>query len=202
MNPKQPMQPMWNFSNSAMSGLSQEESCMPYENIQNIRIPQYPNGRVVGIANKQVQSSFQMIQDNDNYDNQAKDTLLSGTICKSILSDTFFSNQNMNTIQLLLRKRIYEKTKYTIGKQDNTELQIIMRSIFLEYARHLPTQIQEQVQELNNRIVQLCIPNMISEIRQYIHYVHEVENMPIPLDMPKNVSSAGTRTLPSVTNTF
>ena len=40
MNPKQPMQPMWNFSNSAMSGLSQEESCMPYENIQNIRIPQ------------------------------------------------------------------------------------------------------------------------------------------------------------------
>ena len=201
MNFIQNIKPMWDHKNG-INGLTHEESCIPYENVHNIQVPQYPNGRVVGIANKQVHSSFQMIKDNNNNDNTAKDILLSGTICKSPLSHMFFSSKNMNNVQVLLQQKIKEKTSYIIGKQDNTELQIIMRSVFLEYARHVPTHIQEQVHELNTRIVHICVPKMISEIRQYLHYIKEVENMPVPLDMPKNVSSAGTRVLPSVTNIF
>jgi len=202
MNLNKKIHPMWDYSKNSVNGLTYEESCMPYENIKNIRIPQYPNGRVVGIAKQQSQSSFQMIKDNNNKEDVAKDTLLSGTICTSNLSNYFFSNRNMEVIQMTLQQKIYEKSSYIIGKQDNTELQIVMRSVFLEYARHLPSQIHEQVHELNTRIVDLCVPKMISEIKQYVYYVNDIEHMPVPLDMPKNVSSAGTRVLPSVTNIF
>ena len=77
-----------------------------------------------------------------------------------------------------------------------------MRAMFLQYAKHMPTQLKEQVNELNRLVVEFAWPKVLSEVEQYIDYCKQLEMLPMPLDHPKNVSSAGTKTLSSVTTTF
>ena len=54
-----------------------------------------------------------------------------------VLSDTFFSSQNIQLLQNSIRAGVYNMSngKFTIGPQDCDTLKIIMRSIFLQYAQ-------------------------------------------------------------------
>ena len=53
---------------------------------------------------------------------------------KTPLSRAFFSNVNVDTIQKQIRYEVWQKSneKYVIGEQDPTQLQIIMRSFYLQ----------------------------------------------------------------------
>ena len=198
------MAPMWGADNNPIRALTQEQTLMPYEAVSNKPIPQFQNGRVIGVSNVKNGNQFKMFTQNNNNSNTAKETILYGTITRSKLSDTFFSKENMKCLQNLLRYQVYihSNGEYKIGNQNNTDLQIIMRAIYLQYAKHLPTNILEQVKELNNHVVQFSLPRIMSEIKQHIHYIQQLETLPNPLEHPRNVSSAGTRTLKSVTTTF
>ena len=92
--------------------------------------------------------------------------------------------------------------KHIIGKQSEIELEVIMRSIYLQHSPNLPNQIKEQIKYLNDLVVNWCVEKIIPELYQYLGYLKEVEYMPIPLDLPLNLSSKGSRSLRSVTTTF
>ena len=47
-----------------------------------------------------------------------------------------------------------------------------------------------------------CVPNILSEVQQYLGYLDNVQKLPNPLPLPENLSSAGSKTLRSVTTTF
>ena len=59
------------------------------------------------------------------------------------LSNAFFSVSNIQIIQNGIRAGVFEKSnhKYVIGEQNMDELQIIMRGLFLQYAKNQPTDI-------------------------------------------------------------
>ena len=99
---------------------------------------------------------------------------------------------------------VYIKTdkKHIIDKQSEVELEIIMRSIYLQHSPNLPNNIKEQIRYLNGLVVDWCVETIIPEVYQYYGYLKEIEFMPIPIDLPLNLSSKGSRTLRSVTNTF
>lgn len=198
------MAPMWGYNENFVNPMLPEETIMPYQNVNNKPIPQFQNGRVIGVSNVKSGNQFKMFTQNNNNNNDTKNTILYGTITRSQLSDTFFSNKNMKIIQDKLRYEVFLRSnkKYKIGNQNNTDLQIIMRAIYLQHSKHLPYNIRKQVEELNKYVVDFSLPKIISEIKQYIHYVKQLESMPNPIDLPQNVSSAGTRTLKSVTTTF
>lgn len=174
-----------------------------YENVSNNPpLKNILNGRVIGLDNQNKQ--FNMFNHNNNNSDIAKDTILQGTISRTKLSETFFSNDNMKKIQNMLKTEVYNISngKYKIGNQDNTHLQVIMRAVYLQNAKHLPYQIEKQVDDLNNIIVQLCLPDIMSGIKQYIHYIHSIQRLPNPIELPRNLSSKGTKILSSVTSTF
>ena len=77
-----------------------------------------------------------------------------------------------------------------------------MRSIFLQHARHVPTNLTQQVKELNNMVVNDVAPRILSELLQYQNYLYRTEHLPDEIPLPKNMSSRGTRLLRSVTTTF
>ena len=77
-----------------------------------------------------------------------------------------------------------------------------MRSIYLQHSPNLPNNIKEQIRYLNQLVVDWCVETIIPEIYQYYGYLKEIEFMPIPLELPLNLSSKGSRTLRSVTTTF
>ena len=113
------------------------------------------------------------------------------------LNQAFFSERNQQWIQNALRRRVYDKTErqHLIGEQDRTQLQIVMRSIFLQYARHGNTGISEQILELNEHVLEYCVPIVHSNLLQYLNYSQDVSRLPVPLEHALNMSQAGSKTL-------
>jgi hypothetical protein len=198
------MAPMWGADGNQVSALSPEHTLMPYAEIDNKPISQFQNGRVIGVADTKTGKQFELFTENNNNCNNTKETILYGTLTRSTLSDTFFSKENMKILQNSLRYRVYAASggEYVIGEQDNTELTIIMRSMYLMYSKNLPYNIKEQIQELNQQVINYILPKIVSEIKQWIFYTSDIQRLPQPIDLPRNLSNKGTRTLKSVVDTF
>lgn len=162
---------------------------------------QYQNGRVVGLNQDYERSA--MFDDNNNNDTY-KCEVIKGIHVQSPLNSAFFCKKNMDVLQGMIRHEVYKLSKgeYKIDRQSDTELVIVMRSMYFQYARNLPTNIHRQVMDLNKRVIEYAAPIIMSEIQQYIGYLDKVQTMPEVIDHPRNVSNKGTRTLPSVTTTF
>lgn len=201
---KNQMAPMWGADGNPVTALTAEQQVMPFENVSNKPVPQFQNGRVIGVSNIKSGNQFKMFTENNNNSNTAKETILYGTVTRSVLSDLYFSEKNMQHLQDMLRHQVYlaSNKEYQIGNQNNTDLQIIMRAMYLQYAKHLPYNIKGQIEELNRYVIEFSLPKIMSEIKQYVHYINDIESLPAELPLPLNVSSAGTRTLASVTTTF
>jgi hypothetical protein len=129
---------------------------------------------------------------------------LRGTHDKSSLNIAFFSQQNMDIIQNLIRKEIYRRSqgRYNIGNQDYTQLLLIMRSIYLQNSQFGTTNIKGQIDNLNKLVVYESVPRIITEIEQYLGYVRDASRPWQPIDRSSNVNNAGTRQLRSVTSIF
>lgn len=163
---------------------------------------QYQNGRVI-MNNTQNVKDMNMIEGNKPNNNFQVESLY-GIQETSKLNQLFFSKKNLDIIQNNIRYTVYVKTnkKHIIDKQSDIELQIIMRSMYLQHSPNLEYNYKEQLEYLNKLVVDWCVEKIIPQLEQYIGYLKEVEYMPMPIDLPVNLSSKGSRTLRSVTSTF
>jgi len=59
------MAPMWGADNNQVTSLTQEQVLMPYASVSDQPIPQFQNGRVIGISG-QSGNQFQMFTENNN----------------------------------------------------------------------------------------------------------------------------------------
>ena len=106
------------------------------------------------------------------------------------LSVTFFSSQNVTLLESGIKAEVYRLSRQThlIDKQDYDQMYMIMRSIFLQHARHQEGNIPKQIEELNRRVIDYCAPRILSEIVTYIQYKKDISTLVVPLDKPKSVS--------------
>ena len=138
------------------------------------------------------------ISDNMSCNNPSKlktENNLIKSVAMNPLNSAFFSKENQKIIQNAIRFNVFKTTKIIIGKQSNTQLDIIMRSIYLQYSENLPYNITEQIIKLNNMVVTHSVPNIVSNIKQHIHYKKALDSNPVLMEHPKNMSSAGEKTL-------
>jgi len=163
---------------------------------------QFQNGRII-LNNTQDVKDMNMIEGNKPNNNFQVESLY-GIQETSKLNQLYFSKKNMDIIQNNIRYTVYNKTnkKHIIDKQSDIELQIIMRSMYLQHSPNLEYNYKEQLEYLNKLVVDWCVEKIIPQLEQYIGYLKEVEYMPMPIDLPVNLSSKGSRTLRSVTSTF
>ena len=128
-----------------------------------------------------------------------KDDMLRGNWESTPVSDAFFSAENVERIQILIRKAVYDRSKpkgYVIDKQSVDELKIIMRAMYYQYARNLPKDVAGQVADLNEKVVNWSAPHILSAVDHYYYYLNDISKLPVPLEQPQHLSSAGTRSLP------
>jgi|APGre2960657404_1045060.scaffolds.fasta_scaffold01223_11 hypothetical protein len=130
-------------------------------------------------------------------DERTFDKILCGAQETSVFSRAFFSRSNILEIQKLIRYQVYlnSKNKYIIGDQSETELIIIMKSIYLRYSK-MPKDYScyaKEISRLNEIIVSRVIPGIINNIEQYIGYIKDSSSAPELLERSKNDSSAGTK---------
>jgi hypothetical protein len=102
------------------------------------------------------------------------------------LSKLFFSPPNVQIIQNGIRAGVHKMSngKYIIGQQDHDSLTVIMRSIFLQYAANKPTDIKQQIYELNKMVWDYTIPQLYGEAQGYHKYIHDASTMYKPMDPP------------------
>lgn len=133
---------------------------------------------------------------------------------ETLLTFLFFSSENVNNIQKLIRMLVYKETKKVVDDQSTTELLVIMRSIFLAYSEH-PKLIDEtmsqtekdnlislytaEVHRLNQLVIDTCVPMVVSQLQQYLIYLYDSSNPLKIMDKPLNTSVSGTKNYRSQT---
>ena len=150
--------------------------------------------------NEIMKTPFIMFQSNkDDYYNMSKESL-NGVYTESILSKIFFHPKNVDLIQKQIIMEVFRKTngEYLIEKQNEADLQIVMRSIFIQYAQHLPNNIKKQIKELDYLVADEVVPDIISQITAHFGYLERAFGPMQIMDRPENVSNAGLKILPSV----
>lgn len=113
---------------------------------------------------------------------------------KSALSDLFFDQVNINALQQGIRYSVYKKTcgKNIIKNQDQDQLLIVMRSIYLQYSINLNIEIIEQIKILNSRVLDYCVKEIVSEINMYNKYLQDRDTIPV-FSNPISTSKSGTK---------
>ena len=107
------------------------------------------------------------------------------------LSDAFFTRRNAAILQQRIRNEVYRISgpkKYMIDDQDVDELKMIMRAMYLQYAKNNPFHLEGQIRELNDMVVQWAAPRIVSEIQQYNYYLNDSEAAVSPSSRAISVS--------------
>jgi len=129
-------------------------------------------------------------------DEAAKSDMIRGNWEPNPLNQTFFSPENVQIVQNLIRKRVFDDSNQIIDPQSSDELLIVMRSMYLTYGRNEEANVKGQIQELNKRVADWSVPKIVSEISMYLTYRKDASTMPVPLSHPVNISNAGTKSKP------
>lgn len=116
---------------------------------------------------------------------------------KTPLSRAFFSDVNVDTIQKQIRYDVWQKSneKHVIGEQDPTQLEIILRSTYLQEAKNLPDNLLGQIRDLNKLVIDFCVEQIIVQLAQREGYIRDVEQGTQPMERSINVSSRGEKVL-------
>ena len=154
------------------------------------------NGRI-NVSGNQDGLAYKNNNEKQNLCNYATEAI-SHTTNRTPLSDIFFSQQNMDIVQLGMRNMILNKTNgvYNIGKQNETELKIIMRAMFIQHAKYrtdIPVNVQ--IQEINREVLNFAVPRIISSLNMKRKYLQDIQQLPMPLEHAKSMSTKGTKTL-------
>ena len=165
----------------------------------------YQNGRVVNVAENVTKRPMMWKNlDDSPVENNFQYQSMIGIFEPTTLNTMFFSKDNLDIIQNMIRYGVWKKSgeKYVIVRQSDAEIQIIMRSIFLQHSPNLEDNIKEQIAYLDKMVADWCVPKVLAEVQQYVGYLNDIEKMPMPINRPVNLSSKGTKISRSITSTF
>jgi hypothetical protein len=102
------------------------------------------------------------------------------------LSKLFFSAENIQIVQNGIRAGVHRQSggRFVIGQQDCDSLKVVMRSIFLQYSANKTAYVMEQIKELNQMVLNYCIPQVFSEAQGYVQYLDDASSMYKPMSHP------------------
>jgi len=111
---------------------------------------------------------------------------MTGNWSDTLLSTTYFSSKNIKIIQNGIRIGVFQRSngQYLIGEQNEDELKIIMRGVFLQNSLNIQNNIKEQVENLNKIVFDYAIPQIYGEAQGYMKYKYDVSTLAVPMEHP------------------
>jgi hypothetical protein len=148
------------------------------------------NGRV-NIVNyvqpPDIQTLFSMYKRVPVEDKQTtRENVLIGIWNDTPMSQAYFSPQNKQILQNGIRYGVYQRSNqnYVVSPVNEDELSIVMRSVYLQHSANLPTQIPEQIAQLNQMVMDYCIENVYSSAKGQLLYIRDASTLVEPLPLP------------------
>ena len=102
------------------------------------------------------------------------------------VSMRFFSSDNIEDLQIQIINGVKEvsKNKIIIGKQCVDTLKIIMRSIYLTYSKNDENNLDNEINNLNQKVLDYCVPQIYGDAQGYLKYIHDASTLAVPIDRP------------------
>mgnify|MGYP000937762932 CR=1 FL=1 len=133
------------------------------------------------------------------------DKILGNLLASNEITKLFFSKDNIKRLQKKIKVAIYDKSN---GKfkmevdQDESDLLVVMRAIYLAHCKNLLSQTVRQVKILNDKVVEHILPDMMTNIKQYYGYINDISKPITPPLRPMATTAAGRRILPAYTQFY
>jgi hypothetical protein len=114
------------------------------------------------------------------------DDAIRGNMESTPLNRAYFSPANVQIVQNKLRREVYDRSggEFLIDPQSADQLMMVMRAMYLQYSRNMPTQIPEQIDELNQMVADWCVPKILAECSMHKTYLRDIQNLPVPMEHP------------------
>ena len=114
-------------------------------------------------------------------------TSIKGLLEQNSVNDIFFSDLNKQVLQDTIRYNVHKHTQQVISEQSNQDLYIVMRSILLQYANFKTdmSNFTDEIKRLNKMVVDYCVENISSNVKQYVGYLDDLTRLPKPIDRPQ-----------------
>jgi len=111
------------------------------------------------------------------------------------LNQAFFSEENMDYLQQEIRYRVWVKSanKHVIDRQRPDDLKTVMRSYYLQFSRNVPGEERKEMQDLDERVINFCVDDILGSINMYLYNQKELLDFPDPIGRPVNPHVAGTK---------
>ena len=130
--------------------------------------------------------------------NNFKKFAVEGVTERNQISDLFLSQKNIDFIQNKIIKKLKIKHNYNISNQSNSELLIIMRSIYLNNCTNNyknMNDVKKEIIKLNDLVVNYSVDNIFKNIRSQELYLKKINNDLEPINLPSNTNSKGDKQL-------
>ena len=124
---------------------------------------------------------------------QAKDRTISKNPSKvtsenNLLSNVFFSKENIELINKKIVLEVFKITKIKIPLQNVETLFNVMVDVYHNYARNLPFKIKSQIKDLDAKVVNNVVPDILTSLDQKINYLNTITSDLNPIALPENVN--------------
>ena len=129
------------------------------------------------------------------FDNTHRQDLVGHIHKETPLNAVFFSQSNLEHIQQAVHAQVMMMSggKYSIDRQNEDDIKIIMRSYYLMYGKNNPKMVAEELEDLNRRTIGYVSGKVFSEVDFYMFYRKDIESFAPPIANPTNVHVYGSR---------
>jgi hypothetical protein len=109
------------------------------------------------------------------------------------LSDAFFSDFNRESIHANIISSAKAKTGVTIAKQNDMDLQSLMRSVYTDLGRNPNSDVRTQVSAMNAEVTKRALGPITTGVLQQAIYLRDISSQPVPMASPVSTSTYGNK---------
>ena len=109
------------------------------------------------------------------------------------LGNAFFSDFNREGLHQAITQKIKDQTGYDTGRQNDGDLQSLMRVVFTDLYQDPNTNVRAQVSAMNAEVVKRATETISTGLLQQLVYMREISENPVPLEQPISTSTHGNK---------
>jgi hypothetical protein len=109
------------------------------------------------------------------------------------LGNAYFSEFNKESIHSQIIDVIKAKTGYELERQNDGDLQSLMRVVYSDMSADPYTDVKNQVSSMNAEVIKRATQTISTKMLQQLVYLRDISENPVPIDMPIKTSTYGNK---------
>jgi hypothetical protein len=118
---------------------------------------------------------------------------MSTRLLPSPLSDAFFSDFNREQVHSMIIDSVQAKTGVKIERQNDADLQALMKRVYTNMARDPYSDVRGQVGAMNTQVAKEATATVSTGVLQQLVYLRDISSNPVPLAAPVSTSTYGNK---------